>query len=188
VARTAALLAGLLLTLASPLAQAEISVQLAWERSLQLHLVDEQSRQPLARALVVVIREKGYPGVSASGRLIEAFRADAEGLLMLKASLKSTGATLLVTAPGYALLDRRLEWQQLFPGEMDKPGYTYEPVEVAVALRAPQDPGGWRSDFQLLVRPQLEELLVTPAQEISRAAQRVIKDYLEREKNRYLGL
>jgi len=186
--RAFVLLAALLPVLVVSPAQGEISVQLAWERSLRLRLVDEPSRQPLGKALVVVVREKGYPGVSESGRLVEAFRANGEGVLMLKASLKSTGATLLVTAPGYALLDRRLEWQQLFPVPMDKPGYAYEPVEVVVALRGPQDPAAWRRDFQLLVRPQLEELQGAPSQEIREASRRIIKEYLEREKNRYLGL
>ena len=180
--------AGGLLAFWSPRLDADVNLTTSWERPVQLKIVDVESQGPLPQALLIIKTEKHAEGSADPVYFYDVMQGAATGLADYRVSEKSPGADVRVVVPGYAILTQKLLWQVLPARKLDSSGLDVDaPVIVLTVKPLPED-RQWLREFRFVIAPEMEDLMQLQPPFLSRDEQRIIEEFLNRERDRLLGL
>lgn len=171
-----------------PQAAAEVTLITSWERPVKFKVLDAVTDAPVPQALLIVKYEKRTEGRDEPLPFYDVMPAAVTGLADYRVSSQSPGAEIKVVAPGYRLLTQKLSWQGLPPRQFDSSGLETSVPVFPLALKPLDQEGAWKREFRLVIVPELEDLLPLQPPYLSRDELRVINEFLNRERNRMLGL
>ena len=171
-----------------PWADAALSLSTSWERPVTFKLVDADSNGPLDEALLIIKTEKRAEGSPEPVYFYDVLKGPATGLIDYRISEKSAGAEVRVVRHGYALLTQKLLWQALPARKLDSSGLDVDaPVIVLTVKPLPED-RQWLREFRFVIAPEMEDLMQLQPPFLSRDEQRIIEEFLNRERDRLIGL
>lgn len=171
-----------------PQAAAEVSLVTSWERPVKFKLLDAVTQDPVPQALLIVKNEKRTEGRDEALSFYDVIPAAVTGLADYRVGSQSPGAEIKVVAPGYRMLTQKLSWQGLPPRRFDSSGAETNLPVFPLELKPLDQDGAWKREFRLVVVPELEDLLPLQPPYLSRDELRMINEFLNRERNRMLGL
>jgi hypothetical protein len=177
-----------LLALWSPPVSADVNLTTSWERPVKFKLVDAESEGPLSQALLILKTEKRTEGSAQPVFFYEVVKGSVTGLAEYRVSEKSPGAEVWVVAPGYALLTKKLLWKDLPGRQIDSSGLETSVPTIPLTVKPLPEASAWQREFRFVIVPELEDLLQLQPPFLSRDEHRTINEFLNRERDRILGL
>ncbi len=177
-----------LLALWHPSASADVNLTTSWERPVQFKVVDVESEGPLSQALLIIRTEKRTEGSPDPVFFFEVIKGAVTGLAEYRVSEKSPGAEVRVVAPGYALLTQKLLWKDLPARQIDSSGLEASVPTITLKVKPLPEARAWQREFRFVIVPELEDLLQLQPPFLSRDEHRTINEFLNRERDRMLGL
>jgi hypothetical protein len=177
-----------LLALWSPGVNADVNLTTSWERPVKFKIVDVESEGPLSQALLIIKTEKHTEGSADPVYFYDVMQGSVTGLVDYRVSEKSPGADVRVVVSGYALLSQKLSWQDLPARQIDSSGLETTIPTITLTLKPLPKASDWQREFRFVVAPELEELLQLQPPFLSRDEHRTINEFLNRERDRMLGL
>jgi hypothetical protein len=171
-----------------PPADAGLSLSTSWERPVTFKLVDAESSAPLDEALLIIKTEKRAEGSTEPVYFYDVVKGPTTGLIDYRVSEKTPGAEIRVVRHGYALLTQKLLWQSLPARKLDSSGLDIDAPVIALPAKPLSEEKGWLREFRFVIAPELEDLLQVQPPFLSRDEQRTIDEFLNRERDRLLGL
>ena len=177
-----------LLAFWSPRLDADVNLTTSWERPVQLKIVDVASEGPLSQALLIIKTEKHAEGSADPVYFYDVMQGAATGLADYRVSEKSPGADVRVVVPGYALLTQKLFWKDLPARQTDSSGLETTIPTITLSLKPLPKASDWQREFRFVIAPELEDLLQLQPPFLSRDEHRTIQEFLNRERDRMLGL
>ncbi len=177
-----------LLAIWSPGVNADVNLTTSWERAVQLKIVDLESEGPLSQALLIIKTEKRAEGSADPVYFYDVMQGSVTGLADYRVGEKSPGADVRVVVPGYALLTQKLFWKDLPARQIDSSGLEKTVPTITLTLKPLPQASDWQREFRFVIAPELEDLLQLQPPFLSRDEHRTINEFLNRERNRMLGL
>ena len=84
---------------------------------------------------------------------------------------------------------QQVSWKDLPPNKRDDFGLDIgPPPEITIALKDLSRSNRWQSNFRLSIAPELDELLKVKPPFLSAEDNRIPREFLNRERNRMIGL
>jgi len=167
---------------------ADVNLTTSWERPVKFNVVDADSEGPLSQPLLIIKTAKHAEGSAEPVFFYEVIKGSFAGFGDYRVSEKSTGAEVRVVAPGYALLTQKLLWKDLPPRKIDSFGLETSVPTITLMVKSLSEASAWQREFRFVIVPELEDLLQLQPPFMSRDDHRTINEFLNRERDRMLGL
>ena len=180
--------ASCVLALWAPRVCADVSLTTSWERPVIFKIVDAESAGPPSQALLIIKTEKRVTGSAEPVYFYSVSKVPVTGLADYRISSTSTGADVRVVAPGYALLTQKLLWKALPDRKIDSSGIETSVPTITLEVKPLREARAWQREFRFIIAPELEDLLPLQPPFLSRDEHRIINEFLNRERDRMLGL
>lgn len=180
-----AMVSFLLVSWRSDLSAANITT--SWERPVVFKIVDADSGAALSQPIVIIKQAKLFEGSVEPIHFYDVITGSAAGLAEYQVEVKSDGAEVRVIVPGYLLLTRKVSWKELPPRELDSFGLEKNLPRLTLTLKPLPKASDWKREFRLVVAPELEDILQLKPPYLSKEGQRVINEFLNRERHPPLG-
>lgn len=159
------------------------NITTSWERSVVFKVVDADSGAALSQPIVIIKQAKHFEDSVEPIYFYDVITGSTAGLAEYKVAVKSDGAEVRAIVPGYQLLTRKVSWQELPPREFDNFGIENNLPRLTLALKALPKASDWKREFRLVVVPELEDILQLKPPYLSKEEQRVLSEFLNRERH-----
>ncbi len=177
-----------LLLVLCPQAEAAINVTTSWERPVIFKIIDAESGKALPQPLLIIKMEKNVEGSAESLSFYDVVRGSASGLADYQVDTKRVSAEVWVIVADYKFTTHNVLWKDLPARQVDSSGVEREIPILPLALKPLEKASSWQREFRLVVAPELEDLQTVHPPFLSADEQRIIREFLNRERDRMLGL
>ncbi len=167
---------------------ADFNLTTSWERPVQFKVIDIESEEPLAQPLLIIKSEKHTESSAAPIAFYDVIKGSVTGQAEYKVDEKSTVAEVWAIVSGYKLTTHRILWKELPARQMDSSGMEVNIPTITLTLKPVGKASDWQREFRLVIAPELEDLLQLKPPYLSGDEHRAISEFLNRERDRMLGL
>jgi hypothetical protein len=167
---------------------ADLNLTTNWERPVQFKVVDVESEKPLAQPLLIIKSAKRTESSAEPIAFYDVIKGAVTGFADYRVDENSTAAEVWAIVSGYKLTTHRVLWKELPARQMDSSGMEVNVPTITLALKPVGKASDWQREFRLVIAPELEDLLQLKPPYLSGDEHRAISEFLNRERDRMLGL
>lgn len=178
----------ILIALNCPQVDAAINLTTSWERAVKFKVIDAESGKAISQSLLIVKTKKSVEGSAEPVFFYDVVKGSVSGLADYRVDTKSPNAEVWVIVAGYKFTIHNVLWNELPTRQMDNSGIEENIPTITLTLKPLEKPSAWQREFRLVVAPELEDLQTLHPTFLSNDKQRIIREFLNRERDRMLGL
>lgn len=167
---------------------ADVSLTTSWDRQVKFKVFDAESEEVLSQPLLIIKSEKRTETTAEPIPFYDVIKGSETALIDYRVDAKSPLAEVWAVVPGYKLTTHRILWQELPARQMDGSGLEVNFPTVLLPLKPVGNAKDWQREFRLVIAPELEDLLRLKPPYLSADEHRAISEFLNRERDRMLGL
>lgn len=167
---------------------ADLNLTTSWDRLVKFKIVDAESDEALPQPLVIIKSEKRTEGRTEALAFYDVIKGSMAGQAEYRVDEKNAVAEVWAIVPGYKLTTHRVLWKELPARQMDSSGMEVNIPTLTLGLKSVGQPSDWKREFRLVIAPELEDLMQLKPPFLSADEQRAISEFLNRERDRMLGL